>query len=85
MKIITLLAILFVGWIIYSLIQSNNNIQRELREIRLKCINNGTNTYSSSNDTYTYDESTKTRLKTIQNTLVSGLTNLISSPTNTDI
>ena len=85
MKIITLLAILFVGWIIYTLIQSNNNIQRELREIRLKCINNDNNTYSSSNNTNIYDESTRTRLQTIQNTLVSGLANLISPSANTDM
>ena len=47
MKVITLLTIFFVGWIIYSLLQSNMSIQKELREMRMQCMSANSGNYNS--------------------------------------
>lgn len=88
MKIITLLTILFVGWIIYALIQSNMSIQKELREMRNQCMNSNNGNYNSisnaspspansspsSYNNYGYSNNS---LNLIKNTLISSLTNML--------
>jgi hypothetical protein len=43
MELIHFLIIILVAWLLYSILASYNNMASELREIRLKCINNGGN------------------------------------------
>ena len=38
MNFITIIIIAIVVWLVYSLIQSYRNLEKELREIRAKCI-----------------------------------------------
>jgi hypothetical protein len=88
MKIITLLTILFVGWIIYALIQSNMSIQKELREMRNQCMNSNNGNYNSisnaspsnsspSSYSNNYGNYSKDSLNLIKNTLISSLTNIL--------
>jgi len=39
MNLITVIIIALVIWLVYSLIQSYRNLEKELKEIRAKCIN----------------------------------------------
>jgi len=38
MNLILVLLLLIAGWLLYSMTQSYNTMARELREMRLKCI-----------------------------------------------
>jgi len=42
MNLITVIIIALVIWLVYSLIQSYRNLEKELKEIRAKCINMNT-------------------------------------------
>lgn len=55
MNLITVIIIAIVIWLVYSLIQSYRNLEKELREIRAKCIgvNNTTTTSTTSGTTET--------------------------------
>jgi hypothetical protein len=76
MKLITLLTIILVVWVIYALIQSNNDIRNELKEMRMACMNNGINIAPSAN---TYDDNSyKNNLNSMKNTLISSLSSLIT-------
>jgi hypothetical protein len=75
MQIITLISILFIGWLIYYLIQSHHNIEKELREIRIKCV-----LPTNSNDTTSpasYSNSNNYPLNSIKNSVVSNLMSLL--------
>jgi hypothetical protein len=85
MNIVTLLAIIFLISLIYSLIQSHNNIERELREIRMKCVmptNSNEIAASKSGSTpastsVSYSNPTNNPYKVLKSSLVSGLTSLL--------
>jgi len=72
MNLITIIIISIVIWLVYSLIQSYRNLEKELREIRVKCI--GVNTVptkeSSSNvstkSTATTSTFTNSKNKSVQ-------------------
>ncbi len=38
MNLVVVILLILVGWLVYNIIQTNINIQKELREIRLKCV-----------------------------------------------
>ena len=77
MKIITLLAILFVGYVLYMLIKSQQNMEKELREMRIKCTNGNDitipTTFSPSPATYLNKS-----FNMVQSSLVSGLSKMYS-------
>jgi hypothetical protein len=76
MKIITLITIVIIAWLIYSLIQSHHNIEKELREIRIKCVlPNNSSTPSSNNDKYSNPDNYP--LNSIKTGLISNLTSLL--------
>lgn len=56
MNLITIIIIAIVVWLVYSLINSYRNLEKELREIRAKCI--------GVNNTTSKDEPTKSTTKT---------------------
>jgi len=43
MNLITIIVIFILIWLIYSILNSYNSLQMELREIRMKCIAGGGN------------------------------------------
>ena len=88
MKVITLLTIFFVGWIIYSLLQSNMSIQKELREMRMQCMsaNSGNynsisnahqSSYSSPSSSSSYGMYDNNALNLLKTSLVSSLKNML--------
>jgi hypothetical protein len=62
----TLLIIVFIGWMLYSLLQSYYSIEKELQDLREKC---GVTTISSPSMRYP--------LKNIRSSVVSGLSQLL--------
>ena len=72
MNVITLISIILVAWLIYSLIQSHNNIEKELREIRMKCI---MPVSPSTNDTYSNPKNNP--LNALKSGLISNLNNML--------
>lgn len=44
MNLVTVIVTLVVLWVVYSFVQSYTGIQKELREIRLKCVGAGAST-----------------------------------------
>ena len=79
MKIITLLTILLIAWLIYSLIQSHNNIEKELREIRIKCVL-PTTSDTGNKDKYSNPENNP--LNNLKTNLVSNLSSLLPNTNN---
>jgi len=78
MNIITLIAILVALSLLYSMIQSHNNMEKELREIRMKCIMpTKSDTISSSSIPASYDVRTNNPYSVLKSRLVSTLTNLL--------
>jgi len=81
MNIVTLLAIIFLISLIYSLIQSHNNIERELREIRMKCVmptnSNEIAASKSASTPASYSNPNNNPYKMVKSSLVSGLTSLL--------
>jgi len=75
MNVITLITILIIAWLIYSLIQSHHNIEKELREIRMKCILPTSTPSSNTKDIYS--NSNNYPLNTLKTSLISNLTNLL--------
>jgi len=71
----TLLLILLVSWVLYSLLQSYNNIVKELREIRVKCVLPNNN--STSNGPANNYNVVNYPMKNISSTLVSGLSQFL--------
>lgn len=63
---ITLIIVLICLWFVYSLLQSYKNIERELREIRVKCV-------------LPTKPAAKDPVETMKSTVVSGLSRLASS------
>jgi hypothetical protein len=80
MNVITLIAIVIIAWLIYSLIQSHHNIEKELREIRIKCVLPSTNYDSSTISTTSpasYSNKNNYPLNSLKSSLVSNLTTLL--------
>jgi len=80
MNIITLLAILFIISLMYSLIQSHNNIEKELREIRMKCVlpvNNNADSSGPSGAPVSYSNPTNNPYNSLKTSFVSSLTSLL--------
>ena len=75
MNVITLLTIIVIGWLIYSLIQSHHNIEKELREIRMKCVLPNNTSPSSNKDQYSNTDNYP--LNSLKTSLVSNLTSLL--------
>lgn len=64
MNLVTVLLCLMVAWFLYTLMDSYRSMQKELREIRLKCIGSPTSQY------------TKDPNDSMKGTLIEGLTKL---------
>jgi hypothetical protein len=62
MNLITVIIIGIVIWLVYSLIQSYRNLEKELKEIRAKCIgvNNAAPTFAKTTATSTSVDSAPT-------------------------
>lgn len=65
MQLVTLIVIVICLWFVYALLQSYKNIERELREIRVKCV---LPTKTKSNP-----------VESMKDTIVSGLSRMASS------
>lgn len=48
MNLVTVILVLLVAWLMYSLVKSYNSLQAELREIRMKCVSGGANMSAAS-------------------------------------
>ena len=70
MNLVTIAVILLLVWLIYSILDSYNNLQSELREIRMKCISGGGNISETS-------ASGSNPIKNMKQTLIGGLTSLL--------
>jgi archaellum component FlaF (FlaF/FlaG flagellin family) len=83
MNIITLIAILISLSLIYSMIQSHNNMEKELREIRMKCImptrsdSSISSSTPSTSSTPSYNVQTNNPYSILKSSMVSTLTNLL--------
>ena len=80
MNIITLFTVLLVAWLIYYLVQSQNNMAKELREIRVKCVmpmNDSTSTSSSRSAPASYSNTMNYPLNSLKQSLVANLTNML--------
>lgn len=71
MNLIVVVVIILVAWLLYSIIQSYNNLQNELKEIRLKCVSGGNNVSFDPNLT---QENPITNMK---KTVINGLQRLL--------
>ena len=60
MNLITIIIIAIVIWLVYSLIQSYRNLEKELREIRAKCIGVNNTASSEENKSTTTTDTSKT-------------------------
>jgi hypothetical protein len=67
MSILTIVLILAIGYLLYTMLQSYRSLERELREIRVKCI--GTPSSAVAGE----DPATS-----VKNTVVNGLTRLMN-------
>jgi hypothetical protein len=77
MNIVTLIAVIFLISLIYSLIQSHNNIERELREIRMKCVMPTNSNEIASSTPASYSNPKNNPYKMVKSSLVTGLTSLL--------
>jgi hypothetical protein len=68
MNLVTVIVLLIALWVAYSFVQSYRGIEKELKEIRIKCVAAGASARLSENTADPYD-----RLK---DQLVSGLRRL---------
>ena len=73
MNTILIIVILFSLWLMYSMLESYRNIQKELREIRLKCVSG--NVMPSSNTTFMKNMDPVDKMKS---NVIKGLTNVLS-------
>ena len=71
MNLIIVVIVILVAWLLYSIIQSYNNLQNELREIRLKCVSGGQNV---SFDPNTINNNPLTNMK---KTIIGGLQSMM--------
>lgn len=71
MNLIVVVIVILVAWLLYSIIQSYNNLQNELKEIRLKCVSGGNNVSFDPNVT---QDNPITNMK---KTVLSGLKSLL--------
>jgi hypothetical protein len=69
MNLVTVLIIVFLGWLVYLHMQMYNNIEKELREIRVKCI------LPKSDDVRERTPNEKPFM-TVKNSLITGLSSL---------
>ena len=82
MKIITLLTILLIAWLIYSLIQSHHNIEKELREIRIKCVLPTTSDTVANGKKDKFTNPDNYPLNSIKTNIISNLTTLLPNSNN---
>jgi len=74
MNLVTIIVIIIVIWLVYNLIQSYNNLQQELREIRMKCISGGGNIDPTSGAAATQ----KNPFTSMKNSVVNGLQSVLN-------
>jgi hypothetical protein len=66
MSILQIVLVLLMIWIVYTMLQSYRSMEKELREIRMKCIGKATS------------EFTKDPVDSVRGKLVEGLTQLMN-------
>jgi hypothetical protein len=68
MSILIIVFILVIGYLLYTMLESYRSLERELREIRVKCIGTPNSEVASADPG-----------ATIKKTLVSGLTRIMNA------
>jgi hypothetical protein len=66
MNLILVLLLLIAGWLLYTMMQSYNTMARELREIRLKCIDRAGATLETEEAVNPYLQMQGTVIETLQ-------------------
>lgn len=71
MNLIVIVIVILVAWLLYSIIQSYNNLQNELREIRLKCVSGG------NNASFEQGKAVDNPISNMKKTVINGLQSLL--------
>jgi hypothetical protein len=66
MNLILVLLLLVAAWLIYTTMQSYNAMARELREIRMKCIQTQNVSIDSTEPVHPYTQMKETMMDTLQ-------------------
>lgn len=66
MNLIIVLLLLIAGWFVYTTMESYNTMAQELREMRMKCIQNSNVTLDTEQSDNPYKQMKNTFVETLQ-------------------